>query len=268
LTVVPIALIWIIPTIVLSIVSLPVIAGNSYWTVFVTGRLGWKIKIIFLFSLLVPLLIWPPFAVIGSIIGGFFFGLFRPMIETFKSGENILISGLDKVFRESFIYVKEFRQLVFSGFFTFCLEYRKPFNGQPFDIDFLPLFLGLFVGLCGVLFIGFSWTVIGIVKLLPCMVRGYIKLSQWYFGLHSGGELAAFFFVWIFGNILMPITAILFILLYVLFGFYLGAYSSVVAYQDGVEKAYIAMWEWSLAFNKNTNKWIMEGDVNFVVRNS
>jgi uncharacterized membrane protein len=121
---------------------------------------------------------------------------------------------------------------------------RGEYDDQPFDIEILELFVGLFVGLCGVTFNGISWTLIGLIKLIPCLIRAYIELWKWYFGCNCW-ELAAFFFVWVFGNILMPVAAILVMALYILFGFYLGAYSSVIAYQDGLKEAYIAMWAWT-----------------------
>jgi len=269
LLVVPTAIIWILPTIVISIISLPWIAFHSYVTAFITPRLGWKIKVVFLFTLPVPLIIWPPFAIIGSILGGVFYGLFRPMICTYTSEDFVLTSGISEPIRESLSYVKSFTDLVFNGYFTFCQEYRNlNWSGKPFDIDFIGMFVGLFIGICGVSFIGISWTIIGIAKLIPCMIRGYIQLWIWYFKLSECTSFALWFFVFLFGNLLMPEASVLIMLTYILFGFYLGAYSAVEAYNSGVIAAFKAMWEWTLAFNNNTNKWISQGSVDFVVRNS
>lgn len=55
-----------------------------------TRRLGWTLKILVLFLLPVPLILWPVVTIIGSILGGIGYGFFAPLIATFEAaGENV-----------------------------------------------------------------------------------------------------------------------------------------------------------------------------------
>lgn len=49
-----------------------------------TKRLGWVLKILLLFSLPLPLLLWPITVIAASILGGIAYGFFAPLIATFE----------------------------------------------------------------------------------------------------------------------------------------------------------------------------------------
>lgn len=77
-------------------------------------RLGWILKILVLFLLPIPLILWPVIAIIGSILGGIGYGFFAPLIATFEAvGEKVT----DKWYHCFLVSL----QFVFD-FFLFFLE--------------------------------------------------------------------------------------------------------------------------------------------------
>lgn len=64
---------------------LPILAYN-----FRTKKLGLVLKILVLVSLPVPLVLWPIFGIVGSLLGGVGYGFFAPLLATFEAvGENV-----------------------------------------------------------------------------------------------------------------------------------------------------------------------------------
>jgi hypothetical protein len=57
---------------------------------FRTKKLGPVLKAVVLVSLPVPLVLWPVFGIVGSLLGGVGYGFFVPLLATFEAvGENV-----------------------------------------------------------------------------------------------------------------------------------------------------------------------------------
>lgn len=56
-----------------------------------TKRLGLVLKVLVLLCLPVPLLLWPVFSILGSLLVGMGYGYFTPLIATFEAvGEGVI----------------------------------------------------------------------------------------------------------------------------------------------------------------------------------
>lgn len=70
-------------------VQLSIVLCPYFWSFgtcnFRTKRLGLVLKIAVLVSLVVPLVLWPVVAIVGSLLGGIGYGFFAPLIATFEA---------------------------------------------------------------------------------------------------------------------------------------------------------------------------------------
>ncbi|XP_021999975.2 uncharacterized membrane protein At3g27390 isoform X1 [Helianthus annuus] len=145
-------------TIIGPIVVLIMMVGNSsvaiglwpahfFWTYYClikTKRLGWVLKMVILFLLFLPLVLWPLAAVAGSLLGGIGFGFFAPLIATFEvigtdhkdKCFHCLVDGCYSTLEGSCTVVRDFTDLCFHSYFSFMddLSEEMPAGEKPVDI--------------------------------------------------------------------------------------------------------------------------------------
>ncbi|KAL4378931.1 hypothetical protein GQ457_02G005020 [Hibiscus cannabinus] len=131
----------------------------SYFTVARTKRLGLALKIVVLVSLIVPLVLWPVVAVVGSLLGGIGYGFFAPLIATFEaSGQNAIdkchhcfADGCLSTIKGSCTVVVDFTDFCFHSYFSYMDELSEKMSPdeKPMDVKISKLPGCLLVGLIG-----------------------------------------------------------------------------------------------------------------------
>ncbi|KAL7142362.1 hypothetical protein ABFS83_08G118700 [Erythranthe nasuta] len=116
-----------------SAVAIGLWPAHFIWTYFCVAkskRLDWILRILVLLSLPMPLILWPVFAIIGSVIGGFGYGFFAPLIATFEAvGENVtdkcyhcFSDGCYSTVEGSCTVVRDFTDFCFHSYFSYMDE--------------------------------------------------------------------------------------------------------------------------------------------------
>ncbi|KAL7185993.1 hypothetical protein ACSBR2_027862 [Camellia fascicularis] len=121
--------------------------AHFIWTCYCvakTKRLGLVLKILVLVLLPVPLLLWPTFGIVGSILGGILYGFFAPLIATFETvGENVtdkcfhcFVDGCWPTIKGSGMVVRDFTDFCFHSYFSYMdeLSEEMPAAEKPIDI--------------------------------------------------------------------------------------------------------------------------------------
>ncbi|XP_022758877.1 LOW QUALITY PROTEIN: uncharacterized membrane protein At3g27390 [Durio zibethinus] len=126
-----------------------------------TKRLGLVLKIVVLVSLVVPLVLWPVVAVVGSLLGGIGYGFFAPLIATFEAvGQNAVdkcyhcfADGCLSSIRRSCMVVEDFVDFCFHSYFSYMdeLSEKMPPDEKPMNVKLSKLPGCLLVGLIGML---------------------------------------------------------------------------------------------------------------------
>ncbi|EOX93588.1 Uncharacterized protein TCM_002466 isoform 2 [Theobroma cacao] len=122
--------------------------AHSLWTYFCvarTKRLGLVLKIVVLVSLVVPVVLWPVVAVVGSLLGGIGYGFCAPLVTTFEAvGQNAadkcyhcFADGCLSIIKGSCIVVEDFADFCFHSYFSYMdeLSEKKPSDEKPMDVN-------------------------------------------------------------------------------------------------------------------------------------
>ncbi|KAL0320034.1 UNVERIFIED_CONTAM: putative membrane protein [Sesamum radiatum] len=190
----------------------------TYYCVAKSKRLGWILKILALFSLPVPLILWPVIAIIGSVLGGIGYGFFAPLIATFEAvGENVT----DKWFH------------CFSVSLPFALRLSKlpacvlvSLLAIPVDVPFI--------------------TGVALWKSPYMLFRGWKRLLEDLVGREGPFlETVCVPFAGL-AIILWPLAVIGAVLAAFLSSFFLGLYAGLIVYQGDCKKLGIKLPAWSI----------------------
>ncbi|GJS46413.1 uncharacterized membrane protein isoform X1 [Tanacetum coccineum] len=127
----------------------------TYYCVLKTKRVGWVLKMVTVLLLPLPLALWPPIAIIGSLLGGVGFGFFAPLIATFEvigtdhkdKCFHCFVDGCYSTLETSCTVVRDFTDICFHSYFSFMddLSEEMPADEKPIDISLLKLPKCLFV---------------------------------------------------------------------------------------------------------------------------
>ncbi|MFS7929470.1 putative membrane protein [Helianthus anomalus] len=130
-----------------SSVAIGLWPAHFFWTYYClikTKRLGWVLKMVIIFLLFLPLVLWPPVAVGGSLLGGIGFGFFAPLIATFEvigtdhkdKCFHCFVDGCYSTLEGSCTVVRDFTDLCFHSYFSFMddLSEEMPAGEKPVDI--------------------------------------------------------------------------------------------------------------------------------------
>ncbi|KAM0070955.1 putative membrane protein [Helianthus debilis subsp. tardiflorus] len=130
-----------------SSVAIGLWPAHFFWTYYClikTKRLGWVLKMVIIFLLFLPLVLWPLVAVAGSLLGGIGFGFFAPLIATFEvigtdhkdKCFHCFVDGCYSTLEGSCTVVRDFTDLCFHSYFSFMddLSEEMPAGEKPVDI--------------------------------------------------------------------------------------------------------------------------------------
>lgn len=214
----------------------------TYYCVAKSKRLGWILKILVLFSLPAPLILWPVMAIVGSIVGGVGYGFFAPLIATFEAvGSNVadkcyhcFMDGLFSTLESSCTVVRDFTDFCFHSYFSFMDELSKDVHEdeKPVDIELLKL-PGCFLVCSLAIFVDVPLiTVVALWKSPYMLFRGWRRLLEDLIG-REGPFLETVCVPFAGLAILLWPLAVLGAVLAAFFSsFFLGLYAGVVVHQE------------------------------------
>ncbi|XP_073113697.1 uncharacterized membrane protein At3g27390 isoform X2 [Elaeis guineensis] len=118
----------------------------THYCVIKTKRLGLVLKVLVLPCLPVPLLLWPVFSILGSLLVGIGYGYFTPLIATFEAVGEGVINKLYHCFADGCIgtikgactLVRDFTDFCFHSYFSFMddLSEKIAEDEKPMDIKY------------------------------------------------------------------------------------------------------------------------------------
>ncbi|KAL0311119.1 UNVERIFIED_CONTAM: putative membrane protein [Sesamum angustifolium] len=213
----------------------------TYYCVAKSKRLGWILKILALFSLPVPLILWPVIAIIGSVLGGIGYGFFAPLIATFEAvGENVtdkwfhcFSDGCCSTLKGSCTAVRDFTDFCFHSYFSFMDELSEEVHEdeKPIDIKLSKLPACVFVSLLAIPVDVPFITGIALWKSPYMLFRGWKRLLEDLVGREGPFlETVCVPFAGL-AIILWPLAVIGAVLAAFLSSFFLGLYAGLIVYQ-------------------------------------
>ncbi|GMI69172.1 hypothetical protein like AT4G12680 [Hibiscus trionum] len=233
-----------------------IVAGNSavavglwpahfiwtYFTVARTKRLGMVLKIVVLVSLIVPLVLWPVVAVVGSLVGGLGYGFFAPLIATFEaSGQNAMdkchhcfADGCLSTIKGSCTVVVDFTDFCFHSYFSYMdeLSEKMPRDEKPMDVKLLKLPGCLLVGLIGMLVDVPVITAVTLWKSPYMLFQGWKRLFEDLIGREGPFlETVCVPFAGL-AILLWPLAVVGAVVGAIIASFFLGFYAGVIVHQE------------------------------------
>ncbi|CAA0837059.1 Unknown protein [Striga hermonthica] len=214
----------------------------TYYCVAKTKRLGWILKILALFLLPVPLILWPVIAIIGSILGGIGYGFFAPLIATFEAvGENVtdkwyhcFVDGCWSTIEGSCTVVCDFTDFCFHSYFSFMDELSEEVheNEIPLDIKLARLPSCILVSLLAIPVDVPLVTIVSLWKSPYMLFRGWKRLFEDLIGREGPFlETVCVPFAGL-AILLWPLAVLGAVLASFLASFFLGLYAGVIVYQE------------------------------------
>ncbi|KAL3849114.1 hypothetical protein ACJIZ3_010996 [Penstemon smallii] len=214
----------------------------TYYCVAKSKRVGWILKIVVLFLLPVPLILWPFIAIVGSILGGIGYGFFAPLIATFEAvGVDVtdkwyhcFLDGCFSTLEGSCTAVRDFTDFCFHSYFSYMDELSEEVqeDEKPIDIELLKLPGCLLVSILSVPIDVPLITAVALWKSPYMLFRGWKRLLEDLVG-REGPFLETVcvpfaglaIFLW-------PLAVIGAVLASFLSSFFLGIYAGVIVYQE------------------------------------
>ncbi|XP_011085423.1 uncharacterized membrane protein At3g27390 [Sesamum indicum] len=214
----------------------------TYYCVAKSRRLGWILKILALFSLPVPLILWPVIAIIGSVLGGIGYGFFAPLIATFEAvGENVtdkwfhcFSDGCCSTLKGSCTAVRDFTDFCFHSYFSYMDELSEEVHEdeKPIDIKLSKLPACVLVSVLAIPVDVPFITGVALWKSPYMLFRGWKRLLEDLVGREGPFlETVCVPFAGL-AIILWPLAVIGAVLAAFLSSFFLGLYAGLIVYQE------------------------------------
>ncbi|XWS47285.1 hypothetical protein CRYUN_Cryun14cG0139400 [Craigia yunnanensis] len=214
----------------------------TYFCVARTKRLGMVLKIVVLVLLVVPLVLWPVVAVVGSLLGGIGYGFFAPVIATFEIlGQNAVekcyhcfADGCWSTIKGSCTVVEDFVDFCFHSYFSYMDELREsmPSDEKPMDVKFSKLPGCLLVGLIGVLVDVPLITAVALWKSPYMLFKGWKRLLEDLIGREGPFlEMVCVPFAGL-AILLWPLAVVGAVVGAIIASFFLGLYGGVIVHQE------------------------------------
>lgn len=215
------------------------------WTYYCTlraKRLGPVLKLVIFVLLPAPLILWPLVGIVGSILGGAGFGLFAPILATFKAvGEgktnefyHCIYDGTWDTVETSFTVVRDLRDVCFHSYFSVMddLQSQEPADGKYYEIKLLHLPGAMLAGVLGFLVDIPLISIIAIGKSPYMLFKGWHRLFHDLIGRE--GPFLETICVPFAGLVILlwPLAVAGAVVASMLSSIFLGAYAGVIAYQE------------------------------------
>ncbi|XAR55230.1 hypothetical protein NMG60_11035247 [Bertholletia excelsa] len=220
--------------------------AHFIWTCYCvakTKRFGMSLKILALILLPLPLVLWPVFGIVGSIVGGSAFGFFASLLATFEAvGENVadkffhcFVDGCWPTIKTSCTVVRDFTDFCFHSYFSYMDELSEEMSTEenPVEIKLSQVPSCVIVIVLGVPVDVLMITAVAIWKSPYMLFKGWKRMLEDLIG-REGPFLetvcvpfaALAIFLWplaVAGAVISAFFA----------SFFLGLYSAVIVQQEG-----------------------------------
>ncbi|CAI0552165.1 unnamed protein product [Linum tenue] len=214
----------------------------TYYCLARTKRLGLVLKIVAMLLLPVPLVLWPPVGIVGSLLGGIGYGFFAPLLATFEAvGENVkqkchhcFVDGCASTVRYSCTVVRDFTDFCFHSYFSYMdeLSEKVPPDEQPIDVKLMRLPSSFLVTLIGVPVDMLLITALALWKSPYMLLQGWKRLLEDLIGREGPFlETVCVPFAGL-AILLWPLAVVASVVAAVVSSFFLGLYSGVVVHQE------------------------------------
>nr|XP_023916901.1 uncharacterized membrane protein At3g27390-like isoform X3 [Quercus suber] len=214
----------------------------TYYCVAKTKKLGLILKILVLVSLPVPLVLWPIFGIVGSLLGGVGYGFFAPLLATFEAvGENVtekfyhcFVDGCWSTIKGACIVVQDFIDFCFHSYFSYMDELIEKVlpDEKPTDIKLSKLPSCLLASLIGVPVDVLLITAVALWKSPYMLLRGWKRLLEDLIGREGPFlETVCVPFAGL-AIILWPLAVVGAVIGSIISSFFLGLYSGVIVHQE------------------------------------
>eukprot|EP00457_Paulinella_chromatophora_P006299 gb/GEZN01006317.1/.p1 GENE.gb/GEZN01006317.1/~~gb/GEZN01006317.1/.p1 ORF type:complete len:550 (+),score=45.64 gb/GEZN01006317.1/:25-1674(+) len=250
----PIILIVTIGNTITALIWLPHNVVMTYYTLAVSPAIGPNIRILGLLLLPIPLLMWVPSVLVVSLSGGLLVGFFGPFCYTYYK----YCAGWDLV-EEAIKVVRDFWRTNSTSYFDYLDELRRPSDDQPWDIQFVKIFIGIFMSIIGCFVVGVSVLLLAILKFIPAMFRVWYESVKVYCCESSSGDSlvwATCFPFWVCWMAAWPAFAVLGLAGCLITGFSVGAVSPTLhsLRVDSISAGFVHMMNLIVDFDEQTNK--------------
>ncbi|XP_015578083.1 uncharacterized membrane protein At3g27390 isoform X2 [Ricinus communis] len=209
---------------------------------FRTKRLGLVLKILVLLLLPLPLILWPVIGIVASLLGGFGYGFFAPLIATFEAvGQNVrdkcyhcFVDGCLSTINGSCTVVRDFTDFCFHSYFSYMdeLSEKVPEGEKPIDIKLSRLPSCLLVILIGVPVDVLMITAVAFWKSPFMLFKGWKRLLEDLIGREGPFLETVCVPFAALAIILWPLGVIGAVLGAIVSSFFLGLYSAVIVHQE------------------------------------
>ncbi|XP_043693514.1 uncharacterized membrane protein At3g27390 [Telopea speciosissima] len=214
----------------------------TYYCVAKTKKFGLVLKILVLISLPLPLVLWPIFAIVGSLLAGVGYGYFTPLIATFEAAGNqvenkllhCVVDGSWSTIEGSCTVVRDFTDFCFHSYFSYMDELTEevPEDEKPMSIKLWKLPACLFVSLLAVPVDVLLVTAVALWKSPLMLFKGWKRLLEDLIGREGPFLEAACVPFAGLAIILWPLAVVGAVISAFFCSFFLASYSGIVVYQE------------------------------------
>ncbi|XP_042488629.1 uncharacterized membrane protein At3g27390-like isoform X2 [Macadamia integrifolia] len=222
----------------------PLHAIWTYYCIGKTRKFGIFMKFLLLLIFIIPLSLWLLIGILGSMLTGFGYGFFWPLMATFEA----IAEGVENKFVSCFkdgtwdtilggcTIVRDFTDVSFHSYFSVMDSLLESRSETPIEIKVTLLPTCILAGILGVLIDVPIISIIVIYKAPMMLLRGWQRLVQDLIG--SEGPFLETVCVPFAGLsiLLWPAAVCLSTLAGIISSFFLGCYAAAVAYQESSTK--------------------------------
>lgn len=214
----------------------------TYYCIIKTKRLGLVLKILVYLFLPLPLVMWPAFGVLGSLLVGIGYGYFAPLIATFEAvGEQVIdklyhcfADGCWSTIKGACTLVHDFTDFCFHSYFSFMddLSENVAEDETPLEIKLSRLPNCLLVCLLAIPIAVLAISSVALWKSPYFLLKGWHRLFQDLIGREGPFlETVCVPFAGL-AILLWPIAVVGAVIAAFLCSFFLGLYGGVIVYQE------------------------------------
>ena len=167
--------------------------------------------------------------------------------------EGYIYGGFYETFKKDFEIIKKFWNFNYHSYFDYLRDIERRECDDPFDINFIQIFVGLILAGYGSIVGVIVFTLMWIVKLFPCIFRMYYEMFKKYCALPCY-EIFMFLIFFTIGLCLVPVAGVLSILFYIASGFYGGIACAIEGYKYNIGRGIISIWSTIHKLDELTNK--------------
>ncbi|XP_057766998.1 uncharacterized membrane protein At3g27390-like isoform X2 [Salvia miltiorrhiza] len=211
----------------------------TYYSILSTKQFGPALKLLICICLAVILISWPQIGIACSILSGAAYGLFAPILATFRAVEegktskfsHCICDGTWSAVEGSFTMIRDFADVCYHSYFSIMDDVRHE-EGKRYDIRLLHVPLALVAGVVGVAVDLPVISTLALCKSPYMLVKGWHRLLQDCIG-REGPFLETICVPFAgLAILLWPLVVAAAVVCSILSSVFLGAYAAVIVYQE------------------------------------